>query len=525
MVDYPNHRVEIFNTSFQYVGRIGETGVCNSSNDHLCTPIEVAVDVSRNIYITDAGNSRVQKFDSSYHWLMTIGGSQGNGFDQFDWAEDITIDTTGRIYVTDWSNNRVQVFDSQGAYLTTIGGSWGTNSSQFEGVSGVDVDGSGNVYVADNQNARIQVYAPGVPNWKQSNLNGFGQVGNFGVWALGTYKNTLFAGTYNFSGNGAQIWKLDPVTGWQNVMGNGFNNPANQAIDHLLEYGGKFYASTMNCANSDCSTSHGGQLWQSSNGADWVPVTQDGFGDVGNGEIFRLAVLNNQLCASTWSYATNHGAQIWCSQSGDANTWTKWVDNGLGDSNNIAFLSMLTYQSSVYVGTRNPTTGAQILRKTGVGAWAKVDISGFNDAGINTISSMEIFKQQLYAITRSTNHGNKVYRCTVCDGTDWQEVEPVSFTDINNSWDPGLISTNGKLYAVLGNSAKGMEVWQTADGVNWVPIATGGFGDANNNGAYWSNSLVAFNNYLYIGTDNSGNGAEVWQYSTQLSVYIPMVKR
>ena len=38
----------------------------------------------------------------------------------------------------------------------------------------MDVDSFGNVYVADYDNARIQVFAPGVPGWKQANINGFG---------------------------------------------------------------------------------------------------------------------------------------------------------------------------------------------------------------------------------------------------------------------------------------------------------------------------------------------------------------
>ena len=223
VADYSNDRVEIFNSSRVFIGRIGVTGVCSTANDHLCHPIAVDVDASGNIYVTDSGNARIQKFNSSRVWQMTIGsGISGDTFEQFNWAEDVVVDAQGRIFVTDWSNNRVQVFDPNGAYLTTIGGSWGNNTSQFRGPSGVDVDSQGNVYVADFGNGRIQKFTPGVPGWKQSNINGFGDKANSGVLALSTFAGQLYAGTSNDTG--AQIWRSSDGSNWNSVMTAGFGD-------------------------------------------------------------------------------------------------------------------------------------------------------------------------------------------------------------------------------------------------------------------------------------------------------------
>ena len=74
-----------------------------------------------------------------------------------------------------------------------------------------------------------------------------------------------------------------------------------------------------------------------------------------------------------------------------------------------------------------------------------------------------------------------------------------------------LIPFNGALYAVTNNYyGNGLGLRRTIDGVNWTLAAAAGFGDSNNTGPYWGNSVTVANNRLYIGTANDANGAEVW---------------
>ena len=44
-----------------------------SDNAHFNGPLGVAVDASGNIYVADTGNHRVQVFNSSRAWQMTMG--------------------------------------------------------------------------------------------------------------------------------------------------------------------------------------------------------------------------------------------------------------------------------------------------------------------------------------------------------------------------------------------------------------------------------------------------------------------
>lgn len=78
---------------------------------------------------------------------------------------------------------------------------------------------------------------------------------------------------------------------------------------------------------------------------------------------------------------------------------------------------------------------------------------------------------------------------------------------------------------VFSNTDTGAEVWRTADGTHWYPVARDGWGDRNNFYAdYWDKAAVVFNNHLYIGKANWANGGKVWQFAYQ-KVFLPLVLR
>jgi hypothetical protein len=125
-------------------------------NGELYSPRVAAVDNSGNVYVTDAGNSRIQKFSSSGKFIAKWG-SLGRGNGQFNWPRGIAVDNSGNVYVADTFNNRIQRFSSSGAYLSKWG-SWGTGINGFQSPMGITIDDSGNVYVADTGNQRIKKF-------------------------------------------------------------------------------------------------------------------------------------------------------------------------------------------------------------------------------------------------------------------------------------------------------------------------------------------------------------------------------
>jgi beta-propeller repeat-containing protein/NHL repeat-containing protein len=103
-------------------------------------PGGLATDASGNIYATDPGNGRVQKFSSTGQFLLKFG-SAGTGDGQFGNVVGIAVDSSGKIYVTD-SNNGVQIFgqgDSRSVNSATGAGTvtLSTNVGNFSSVTAV----------------------------------------------------------------------------------------------------------------------------------------------------------------------------------------------------------------------------------------------------------------------------------------------------------------------------------------------------------------------------------------------------
>lgn len=83
----------------------------------------LAVDSEDNIYVADAGNSRIQKFNKNGNYILTIG-RKGQGPGEFWLPTGLEIDdTTGHIYVVDRNDlyvlggRRIQIFSSSGEDL------------------------------------------------------------------------------------------------------------------------------------------------------------------------------------------------------------------------------------------------------------------------------------------------------------------------------------------------------------------------------------------------------------------------
>ena len=105
--------------------------------------------------------------------------------------------------------------------------------------------------------------------------------------------------------------------------------------------------------DSTVEDSRGGQVWRSPNGANWEQVVADGFGDPTNSEVFCLAEFQDMLYATTWSYTTTHGAEIWRSDSGDSGDWQRVVQNGFGDASTRGVTALEAFDGQLYAGIYN----------------------------------------------------------------------------------------------------------------------------------------------------------------------------
>ena len=84
-------------------------------------PKGIAVDPNtRNIFVVDSFNSRIQKFSPNFVF-MKAWGSLGNGDGQFFGPWDITFNRlTGNLLVGDMLNKNIQIFTTDGVFLGEV---------------------------------------------------------------------------------------------------------------------------------------------------------------------------------------------------------------------------------------------------------------------------------------------------------------------------------------------------------------------------------------------------------------------
>ena len=143
--------------SYSFVKQWGSYGTGNGQLDY---PIGIAIDSSKNIYVTENGNHRIQKFDSNGNFI-TKWGSRADAYypvgGQFDLPVGIAVDSQNHVYVSDRGLNWIQEFDSNGNFLTKWGSS-GTGTGQLNEPVGVAIDSSSNVYVTGTYVNGIQKF-------------------------------------------------------------------------------------------------------------------------------------------------------------------------------------------------------------------------------------------------------------------------------------------------------------------------------------------------------------------------------
>jgi len=115
----------------------------------------LSVDDEGNVYVTDSGNARVQKFTSDGQFLNTWGVS---GTDNGEFKKPTGIATyENNVYVVDSEQSRIQVFDSTGKFLQSWG-KFGSEQGEFFYPQGISISNDGVVYVVDTKNHRIQQF-------------------------------------------------------------------------------------------------------------------------------------------------------------------------------------------------------------------------------------------------------------------------------------------------------------------------------------------------------------------------------
>jgi len=113
--DLKSRSVKVFGLKDrQFMSSIPKEGAKEEAK--LFSPTNLAMDEEGNLYVSDTGAFRVQKYDSNGEFLMSIG-SHGDALGQFARPKGVAVDKEGRVYVVDAAFENVQIFDKKGKLL------------------------------------------------------------------------------------------------------------------------------------------------------------------------------------------------------------------------------------------------------------------------------------------------------------------------------------------------------------------------------------------------------------------------
>jgi DNA-binding beta-propeller fold protein YncE len=116
----------------------------------MMEPSACDMDYRGNIFVADAGNSRIQVFTPDGRLLDEFGGI-GFGEGSMSWPTDVFCDQSFYVYVVDWGNKRVlkfkERFDFTSYFLTVF-----SSGRELVEPEKIAVSDAGNLYITDLSN-------------------------------------------------------------------------------------------------------------------------------------------------------------------------------------------------------------------------------------------------------------------------------------------------------------------------------------------------------------------------------------
>ena len=170
VVDYANHRVQVFNpvdgSHVRHIGQGQGAGPGQLLWPTSCTALLGDERGSSELYVCDGGNHRVSVFDmATGAFKRHIGAGGGANAGQIKYPRGIALSLGGvagqggdhLLYVSEYSNNRIQVFNSRtGAHVGFLG------VGELNGPCGMRLHAATGdrslLFVSDGDNKRIKVY-------------------------------------------------------------------------------------------------------------------------------------------------------------------------------------------------------------------------------------------------------------------------------------------------------------------------------------------------------------------------------
>ncbi|QDR82602.1 hypothetical protein [Sporomusa termitida] len=313
--------------------------------------------------------------------------------------------------------------------------------------------------------------------------------------AIVVHQGRLYMGALPLTGVAeAQLFTTtDPELGWEkvNLAGNADSNPQGN-IDLLLSCNEQLYVAT--------ALPTGFELWRTNNTLpqvnDWKLVVDKGAGDARNEHPSSLAVFNGHIYIGTAIEAAI------LSISPDA---PLVAPKGFDVIRVAPDDSWELIVGGIPVSPTEPVTGTRGLPLSGYP-------SGFGDLTNGYCWQIQAFDDKLYLGTWSWNNLIPQIISVIPDVVE--SLLPANTADSITQFLRLIFSAYLiKALYIIGYRSLGCDLWESNDGILWLPVSLNGLGNPYNYGV--SNLFAASDQKLYLGTANPFQGCEVWVKNAQ----------
>jgi sugar lactone lactonase YvrE len=233
------------------------------------SPSDLVMDDAGNMYILDAGNDRIQKFDPEGKILASFG-REGQGPGEFQSPASLDIDADGNLVVADWRARKIQIFSTEGRLLQTITMTktplsrvYALNSGLLAtvGTLGYDIEGKGKEPLPKlirllDELGNIEREFGDMFDYKHRMLNQKGNSFHFVVddndfiYLSFSYQNRID----KYSPEGKLLWKTDRVLDFS-------TKPLDKGKIERTATSKSFYSPRMNSVSEGLAVDSKGRTW------------------------------------------------------------------------------------------------------------------------------------------------------------------------------------------------------------------------------------------------------------------------
>jgi|SRR5580658_1102853 hypothetical protein len=324
-------------------------------------------------------------------------------------------------------------------------------------------------------------------------------------------KPSLYVGTWcPARGPGPLILRSEDGRHFESTCEPGLVGLPVTTIRALVPFKGRMYTTPAGSRGGNTNVSGHAVVYESRDPArgGWHPVSEFGFGDLGNKSLHEMCAFGDHLYVGTLNH---NGFQVWRStcEGRQPYTWEMILQRGAwrGPLNQIA-LSMYPFKGALYIGTGIQGGGIDKANKIGPGASELIRLYEDKSWDLVVGASRDTPDGHKEALSGRGPGFDKMfngYFWRMCEHDGWLYLGTFEWSSllsyIKRDAFKGVF---GRLLGYVGphNVLKyqsGFDLYRTNDGDNWVPVTNNGMGNPYNMGL---RTLESTPHGLFIGTAN-----------------------